>query len=105
MTDYFEESDSNSLDSNTESVEGNDIQFDEKDQKVVDEILDLLNEIVRPQLAMDGQDIQLKAYKDGIAYFMIKGASSSIVDTTTLYQGIRELLIEHVPDVIDIEQI
>ncbi len=82
------------------------IEYDEKDKKTVDEIVEFLDEAVRPQVAMDGGDVKLKAYKDGIAYFKLKGACGSCPSAgVTLYQGIRQLLIENIPDVIDVEQI
>jgi NFU1 iron-sulfur cluster scaffold homolog, mitochondrial len=89
-----------------ESVESNEIQFDEQDQKIVEEILELLNDVVRPQVAMDGGDVQLKAYKDGIAYVKIKPACSSGPGVgITLHQGVRQVLIENIQDVVDVEQI
>jgi Fe-S cluster biogenesis protein NfuA len=82
------------------------VEFDEKDKKTVDEILEFLDDVVRPQVAMDGGDVKLKAYKDGISYFKLKGACGSCPSAgVTLYQGIRQLLIENIPDVVDVEQI
>lgn len=90
----------------SEEVEEDAIQFDEKDQRTVSEITELLNETVRPQIAMDGGDIQLKAYKDGIVYLKLKGACSSAPNTNLiLYQQIREMLVTNIPDVVDVENI
>ncbi len=82
------------------------VEFEEKDQQTVNEILEFLDDVVRPQVAMDGGDVKLKAYKDGIAYFKLKGACGSCPSAgVTLYQGIRQLLIENIPEVVDVEQI
>jgi Fe-S cluster biogenesis protein NfuA len=93
---------------NSDSIEDEDeeVEFDEKDKKTVDEILEFLDDVVRPQVAMDGGDVKLKAYKNGIAYFKLKGACGSCPSAgVTLYQGIRQLLIENISDVVDVEQI
>lgn len=96
----------NSLLSSEFDDDDDDIEFDAQDKKTVDEILEFLDDVVRPQVAMDGGDVKLKAYKDGIAYFKLKGACSSCPSAgVTLYQGIRQLLIENIPDVVDVEQI
>lgn len=94
------------LDSDAQDDEDDEIEFDEKDKKTVDEISEFLDDVIKPQVAMDGGDVKLKAYKDGIAYFKLKGACGSCPSAgVTLYQGIRQLLIENIPDVVDVERI
>ena len=98
----------NSLLNSDENCDDDDdeVEFDEKDTKTVNEILEFLDDVVRPQVAMDGGDVKLKAYKNGIAYFKLKGACGSCPSAgVTLYTGIRQLLIENIPDVVDVEQI
>jgi Fe-S cluster biogenesis protein NfuA len=82
------------------------VECDECDLNIVQMIVEFLNDVIRPQIAMDGGDIQLVAYKNKIAYLKLKGACSSCPSSTqTLYHGVREMLITNIPEVMDIEQI
>ena len=82
------------------------IEYEESDAENVGLIKDFLDEVIRPQIAMDGGDIQLKAYKNKIAYLKLKGACSSCPSAgQTLYHGVREMLITNIPDLCDIEQV
>jgi Fe-S cluster biogenesis protein NfuA len=82
------------------------IEFDESDSETVDQIKELLDEEIRPRIALDGGDIRLRAYKDGIAYLELRGACSSCPSSTsTLYDYVREFLISMVEKLIDIERV
>jgi Fe-S cluster biogenesis protein NfuA len=82
------------------------VEFDECDRETVDQIIELLDEEIRPRIAMDGGDIKLRAYKAGIAYLELRGACSSCPSSTvTLYEYVREFLISMVEKLIDIERI
>jgi Fe-S cluster biogenesis protein NfuA len=82
------------------------IEFDECDENTVKLIQELLDEEVRPRIALDGGDVRLRAFKDGIAYLQLRGACSSCPSSTvTLYNYIREFLISMVDDLVDIERI
>jgi Fe-S cluster biogenesis protein NfuA len=82
------------------------IEYDECDKETVDEILSILDEEIRPKIALDGGDIKLKAFKDGIAYLQLRGACSSCPSSSsTLYDYVREFLISMVDKLIDIERI
>ena len=91
---------------NDNSSSDDNVECDETDLNIVNMIQEFLNEVIKPQIAMDGGDIQLKAYKNKIAYLQLKGACSSCPSSTqTLYYGVREMLITNIPDVMDIEQV
>lgn len=82
------------------------IEFDECDIGTVNQIKEILDEEIRPKIAMDGGDIKLVAYKDGIAYLKLSGACSSCPSSNiTLYNYVREFLISMVENLIDIERI
>ncbi len=72
-------------------------QFKDEISQRIEEVL---NEKIRPAVAMDGGDIQLKSYKDGVAEVMLKGSCagcpSSIV---TLKQGVERMIKHYVPEV------
>ena len=91
---------------NNNSFSDENVECDEADLNIVNMIQEFLDEVIKPQIAMDGGDIQLKAYKNKIAYLQLKGACSSCPSSTqTLYYGVREMLITNIPDVMDIEQV
>jgi Fe-S cluster biogenesis protein NfuA len=82
------------------------VEFDAGDADIVEMIKEFLDDVIRPQIAMDGGDIELKAFKNGIAYLRLKGACSTCPSSTqTLYYGVREMLITNVPEVMDVEQV
>ena len=73
------------------------IEFKDEISKRIE---DVLNEKIRPAVAMDGGDIQLKSYKDGVVEVVLKGSCagcpSSIV---TLKQGVERMVKHYVPEV------
>lgn len=82
------------------------VEYDEADEATVKEILELLNEDIRPRVAMDGGDIQLKAYKNNIAYLKLRGACASCPSATvTLYHYVREFLVSNIANLVDVESI
>ena len=76
--------------------------FDQIEQKIK-EILD--NEI-RPAVAMDGGDITFGRFEDGVVYLHLQGACSSCPSSTlTLKMGIENRLWEEIPEIRDVVQI
>ena len=63
-------------------------------------IEEVLNEKIRPAVAMDGGDIQLKSYKDGVAEVMLKGSCAGCPSSVvTLKQGVERMIKHYVPEV------
>ena len=63
-------------------------------------IEEVLSEKIRPAVAMDGGDIQLKSFKDGIAEVMLKGSCAGCPSSViTLKQGVERMLKHYVPEV------
>ena len=80
--------------------------FDAADAEMVEVIKELLDTRVRPAVAMDGGDITLKGYKDGMVYLHMQGACSGCPSSTaTLKNGIENLLRHFVPGVEGVQQI
>ena len=64
----------------------------------------VLNEKIRPAVAMDGGDIQLKNYKDGVAEVLLKGACAGCPSSTiTLKHGVERMIKHYVPEVNSVE--
>ena len=63
-------------------------------------IEEVLSEKIRPAVAMDGGDIQLKSFKDGVAEVMLKGSCAGCPSSViTLKQGVERMLKHYVPEV------
>lgn len=63
-----------------------------------EQIIDLLEEYVRPAVEGDGGAINFKSYQDGIVTVVLRGACSGCPSSTiTLKNGIEALLKQHLP--------
>ena len=83
-----------------------DIFFDAKDAEMVEVIKELLETRIRPAVAMDGGDITLKGYRDGMVYLHMQGACSGCPSSTaTLKNGIENLLRHFVPGVEGVAEV
>ena len=69
-------------------------------------ILKLLDEEIRPAIAMDGGDLTYIGFEDGIVKVQMIGACGTCPSSTaTLKMGIERLLMEEVPEVLSVEQV
>lgn len=67
-------------------------------------IQQVLDEKIRPAVAMDGGDIQLKNYKNGVAEVLLKGACAGCPSSTiTLKHGVERMIKHYVPEVNSVE--
>ena len=68
-------------------------QIKEDDSEIVKQIKSLLDERVRPAVAMDGGDIIFHRYEDGVVYLEMHGACSGCPSSAvTLKSGIENML-------------
>lgn len=66
----------------------------------------LLDEEIRPAVAMDGGDINYVGFENGIVQVQMAGACGSCPSSTaTLKMGVERLLMEEIPEVRGVEQI
>ena len=73
---------------------------------IVAKIREIIEDEVRPAVAMDGGDITFERFQDGIVYVWMKGACSSCPSSTiTLKMGIENRLREEIPEVLEVVQI
>ena len=69
-------------------------------------IMRLLDEEIRPAVAMDGGDINYLGFENGIVQVQMVGACGSCPSATaTLKMGVERLLMEEIPEVRGVEQI
>lgn len=70
---------------------------------VEDKIRTILDEEVRPAVAMDGGDITFDRYEDGIVYLHMQGSCAGCPSSTaTLKHGIEAKLREVIPEIIEV---
>ena len=74
-------------------------------EKTIDEIKKVIEKL-RPYLQRDGGDIEFADFKDGIVYLRMLGACAgcSLIDST-LKDGVEQILMEEVPEVIEVQNI
>lgn len=70
---------------------------------VENKIREVLDNEIRPAVAMDGGDITLDRYEAGVVYLHMKGSCSGCPSSTaTLKMGIESRLRELIPDVVEV---
>lgn len=76
------------------------------DSAVAQQIKTILDEQVRPAVAMDGGDIIFDHFENGIVYLQLKGSCSGCPSSTaTLKMGIEQHLRELIPEVMQVEAV
>ena len=69
--------------------------------EIEQKILRLLDEDIRPALAMDGGDLNFIGFENGIVRIQMVGACGTCPSSTaTLKMGVERLLMEEVPEVL-----
>lgn len=72
------------------------------DFTIEEQIISVLN-VIRPYLNNDGGDIEFVRYEDGIVYVRMLGACAGCMSMdVTLNEGVKDILIENVPGVVEI---
>ena len=75
-------------------------------QEIIDQINELIEEKVRPAVAMDGGDIVFEEYVDGIVYLRLKGSCSGCPSSSiTLKSGIENMLQHYVPEIKEVRAV
>jgi len=69
---------------------------------IEEQIIDIL-EVIRPYINGDGGDVEFVRFENGIAYVRLLGACQGCMAADiTLNEGIKDLLVENIPEVIDV---
>ena len=65
----------------------------------------ILDDEIRPAIAMDGGDVELKSFNNGIVTLHLQGACSTCPSSTmTLKMGIENRLKSEIPEVVEVVQ-
>ncbi len=74
--------------------------------EIEQKIIRLLDEEIRPALAMDGGDINYLGFENGVVQVAMVGACGTCPSATaTLKMGVERLLQEEIPEVVSVEQV
>ena len=69
---------------------------------IEEQIIDIL-EVIRPYINGDGGDVEFVKFEDGIVYVRLTGACQGCAAADiTLNDGIKDLLVENIEEVIDV---
>ena len=86
-----------------ETKKGDSVRFNVSTTDLDEQIIDALNEYIRPAVESDGGSIDFVEFKDGIVKVALRGACSGCPSSTvTLKQGIEGLLCRMFPDVKEV---
>ena len=82
------------------------INYSEKDQEIVNKIMELLNERIKPAVAQDGGDINFVRLEEGVVFLELRGACSGCPSSTiTLKSGIENMLKYYIPEIVSVEAV
>ncbi len=71
--------------------------------EIVERIQRILDQEIRPAVAMDGGDIVFAGFRDGVVELYLQGACSGCPSSTaTLKLGIEQRLREDIPEVLEV---
>ena len=102
IMDFFETKSPilNELDAKEDKAES------EEDSEIVSLIKELIEERVRPAVAMDGGDIIYHSFIDGVVSVKLQGSCSGCPSSLiTLKQGIENMLKYYIPEVKEVQSI
>jgi Fe-S cluster biogenesis protein NfuA len=73
---------------------------------IVAQIIEILDDRIRPAVANDGGDIVFDRFEDGVLYLHMRGACAGCPSATlTLKEGIENMMKHFIPEVEEVRQI
>ncbi len=102
LNDYFQKNEKPILSTIGEAESEQKIE----DNKIIDQINNILNTKIRPAVARDGGDIKFISFDNGIVKVELRGSCSGCPSSLmTLKQGVQNLLCHYVKEVKSVEAI
>ena len=87
-----------------EKIQNNTNDSIDEDTEVVKQIKELIDQRVRPAVAMDGGDISFCSFENGVVTLQMKGACAGCPSSTaTLKMGIENMLRHYIPEVVEVK--
>ena len=79
-------------------------EISDDDNDTIRQIKELIDQRVRPAVAMDGGDIVFCSFESGVVTLEMKGACAGCPSSTaTLKMGIENMLKHYIPEVIEVK--
>jgi Fe-S cluster biogenesis protein NfuA len=101
LNDYFEKNNEPILKNVKKTTENNN-----KDDEIVNKIIEVLDTKIRPAVARDGGDIKFKSFDNGVVKVQLQGSCSGCPSSLmTLKQGVQNLLKHYVKEVNSVEAV
>jgi Fe-S cluster biogenesis protein NfuA len=73
------------------------------DSEIENKIREILDNEIRPAVAMDGGDITFERFEDGVVYLYLQGSCSGCPSSSaTLKMGIEKRLQETIPEIREV---
>jgi len=73
---------------------------------VLERVLEVVEDRIRPRIRMDGGDITVVDVQDGVVRVRLHGACNTCAATqVTLQQGVERLLRQEIPEIRGVEQV
>ncbi len=102
LNDYFQKNEEPILSTVGEAEPEKKIE----NNKIIDQINDILNTKIRPAVARDGGDIKFISFDSGIVRVELRGSCSGCPSSLmTLKQGVQNLLCHYIKEVKSVEAI
>lgn len=94
------------LDSGDMAVPDTDLDYGHITDPIERNVIQLLDEFIRPAVAQDGGDILFRGIDDGVVLVKLIGSCSSCPSSTaTLAMGVERMLLEEIPEVRGVRQV
>ena len=77
-----------------------------QDDPIITQIIEILDDRIRPAVANDGGDIVFDRFEEGVLYLHMRGACAGCPSASmTLKQGIENMMKHFVPEVKEVRQV
>jgi Fe-S cluster biogenesis protein NfuA len=94
------------LDSGDMAVPDTELEYGHITDPLARQVVQILDEFIRPAVAQDGGDIIFRGIDDGIVLVKLIGSCSSCPSSTaTLRIGVERMLMEELPDIRGVRQV
>ena len=78
----------------------------QSDDPIVAQIMEILDDRIRPAVANDGGDVVFDRFEDGILYLHMRGACAGCPSAAmTLKQGIENMMRHFIPEIEEVRQV
>ena len=82
------------------------VKYSKKEEEIIKQIEEILDQRIKPAVAQDGGDIQFVKFEGGIVFLEMRGACSGCPSSVlTLKSGIENMLKYYIPEIVSVEAV